>query len=162
QRVLTAQVPAPWGGLVAAHLLVLLMLWLLSWLRNVLPELEVRGEGVAVRSFSRWIVVPWAYVTAGNVTELSEASQIVLVPAGGALPDSARLSSVLYDGRCSPGILITSALSNFEQILQRVVLEVTRTQTERAMSADEPILQSDARSNLLLLSFRSGAALDKL
>src|SRR5262249_39173793 len=37
-----------------------------------------------------------------------------------------------------------------------------RTQTERATSTDIPILQSDARSNLLLLSFRSGTALDKL
>ena len=57
---------------------------------------------------------------------------------------------------------MTSAITNFEQVLQRVVLEVSRYQSERGAPADKPIFQSDARSNLLLLSFRAGPTIDTL
>jgi hypothetical protein len=106
-------------------------------------------------------VVPWRAVKAIKVTELSEETRIVLIQATGGLPSSRRLSSLIYEGSLTPGVLVTSALSNFEAVLQRAVLEVTR-QSEQAAPSDTPILQSDARSNLLLLSFRSSAALDKL
>ena len=71
-------------------------------------------------------------------------------------PASSRLSSLIYEGSLMPGVLVTSAITNFEQVLQRVVLEVSRYQSERGAPADKPIFQSDARSNLLLLSFRAG------
>ena len=51
--------PANWWLIVAAHLLLALMLWLLAGLRNLLPDLEARGDGLAVRHFGRWFVVPW-------------------------------------------------------------------------------------------------------
>ncbi|HEX9369463.1 MAG TPA: hypothetical protein VF897_00580, partial [Roseiflexaceae bacterium] len=153
--------PANWWLLVAAHLLLLLLIWLLAGLRNLLPDLEARSEGLAVRHFGRWIVVPWRSIAAIKVTELSEQSRIVLIQTTGGLPISKWLSSLLYEGGLAPGVLVTSALANFEAVLQRVVLEVTR-QSEQAAPTDRPILQSDARSNLLLLSFRSSAALDKL
>jgi hypothetical protein len=59
-------------------------------------------------------------------------------------------------------VLITSALSNFEPLMQRMVLEVTRSQSERTAPVDSPILQSEARSLLLLLSFRAGQTIDRL
>lgn len=153
--------PANWWLLVAAHLLLIGLAWLLAGLRNLLPDLEARSEGLAVRHFGRWLVVPWASIASIKVTELSEELRIVLIQASRGLPSSKRLSSLIYEGGLRPGVLVTSALSNFEAVLQRVVLEVTR-HSEQAAPAEKPILQSDARSNLLLLSFRSSAALDKL
>ena len=105
--------------------------------------------------------MPWSSITAIKVTELSEQSRIVLIQARKGLPGYKRLSSVLYEGSLKPGVLLTSALSNFEQVLQRVVLEVSR-QGDPSAPANTPILQSEARSELLLLSFRSSAAIDKL
>lgn len=151
-----------WWQLVAAHLLVLLVVVVLAALRNLLPELEARGDGLAVRYFNRWIVVPWSRISAIKVTELSEESQIVLIQTSGGLPAAFRLSSMFYYGGFAPSVLVTSALSNFELLLQRIVLEVTRNQTERATAGDAPILQSNAQSSLLLLSFRSGATLDQM
>jgi hypothetical protein len=113
-----------------------------------------------VRNFGRWQLVPWAAISAIKVTELSEQSRIVLIQARRGLPGAKRLSSAIYEGSLTPGVLVTSALSNFEQVLQRVVLEVSR-QTGGTPD-DTPLLQSDARSNLLLLSFRSSAAIDQL
>jgi hypothetical protein len=155
------QLPADWWLLIAAHILLIGMIWLLAGLRNLLPDLEARGEGLAVQHFGRWIVVPWSAISAIKVTELSDETRIVLIQAARGLPSAKRLSSMIYDGSLRPGVLVTSALSNFEQVLQRAVLEVTR-QTETAAPSGRAILQSEARSNLLLLSFRSSTALDKI
>jgi hypothetical protein len=160
-RLELRQLPAPWWLLVAAHLLLALVLWLLAGLRNLLPDIEARGDGLAIRNFSRWVVVPWAAIRSIKVTELSEESRIVLIQAAG-LPASSRLASLIYEGSLAPGVLVTSAISNFEQVLQRVVLEVSRYQSERGAPADKPIFQSDARSNLVLLSFRAGPTIDTL
>ena len=160
-RLALRQLPANWWLLVAAHLLLLLLIWLIAGLWNLLPAIEARGEGLAVRHFGRWAVVPWKAISAIKVTELSEQSRIVLIQARRGLAGSKRLSSLIYEGSLVPGVLVTSALGNFEQVLQRVVLEVSR-QTEGGAQADQPILQSAARSNLLLLSFRSSAAIDTL
>jgi hypothetical protein len=160
-RLTLFQLPANWWLLVAAHLLLIAVLWLATALWNILPNLEARGEGLAVQHFGRWHVVPWSAITGIKVTELSEETRIVLIQARKGLPGAKRLSSLLYEGSLAPGVLVTSALANFEQVLQRVVLEVSR-QTEAGVPADTPILQSDARSNLLLLSFRSSAAIDLL
>lgn len=156
------QLPAPWWLLVAAHLLVLILLGVLVALRNLLPELEARDGGLAVRYFQNWIVIPWSRICAIKVTEFSPESQIVLIQTTGGRPISARLSSLIYDGSLAPGVLVTSASSNFELLLQRVILEVTRSQSERAMPIESPILQSDARSLLLMMSFRAGTTIDRL
>jgi hypothetical protein len=153
------QLPANWWLLVAAHLLLALVLWLASALANLLPDLEARSEGLAVRNFGRWQLVPWAAISAIKVTELSDQSRIVLIQARRGLPGAKRLSSAIYEGSLAPGVLVTSALSNFEQVLQRVVLEVSRGS---GTAGETPQLQSEARSDLLLLSFRSSAAIDQL
>jgi hypothetical protein len=160
-RLELLQLPAPWWLLVAAHLLLVLVLWLLAGLRNLLPEIETRGDGLAIRNFGRWVLVPWSAIRSIKVTELSEESRIVLIQTAG-LPGYSRLASLIYEGSLASGVLVTSAITNFEQVLQRVVLEVSRYQSARGAPADQPILQSDARSNLLLLSFRAGPTIDTL
>jgi len=161
-ELLDLNLQAPWWLLVAAHLLLLIMGGVILALRYLLPELEARGDGLAVRSFRGWTVIPWSKIKAIKVTEFSEDSQIVLVQTHSGLPFTARLSSLLYDGSFTPGVLITSALSTFEPLLQRVVLEITRNQGEPAALADAPIFQNEARSPFLLLSFRAGSTIDQL
>lgn len=156
------QLPAPWWLLVAAHLMALIALGFLVALRNLLPEIEARSQGLAVRYFQQWILVPWSSIKAVKVTEFSEESQIVLVQMSGGRPLTARLNSLIYDGSLAPGILITSAISSFEPLLQRIILEVTRAQSERAALTEAPILQSEASSSALLLTFRPGTTIDKL
>lgn len=161
-RLELRQLPAPWWLLVAAHLLVVVMVGLLVAIRNLLPALEARSEGLAVRFFQRWITLPWSRMRAIKVTELSEESQIVLIQFQGNQPRSARLSSLLYDSTFAPGVLMTSALSNFEAVLQRIILEVTRSQSGLPVASDRPILQNEAYSPLLMMSFRAGTAIDRL
>jgi hypothetical protein len=153
---------APWWLLVAAHLLLAVMLGVILALRNLLPELETRGNGLAVRYFKQWVVIPWPSITAIKVTEFSEESQIVLIQTSSKLPLAASLSSLIYDGSFTPGVLMTSALNTFEPLLQRIVLEISRYQGDQAKAADRPIFQNEARSPFLLLSFRAGATIDQL
>ncbi|HEU5012326.1 MAG TPA: hypothetical protein VFT66_07265 [Roseiflexaceae bacterium] len=155
------QLAAPWWVLVSTHLMVLAVFGVVVMLRQVLPDLEARTEGLAVRRAGRWHIVPWARIQAMKVTELSEDNQIVLIQARGGLPWMARFNSLFYDGSFAPGILVTSALSTFEEFMKRVVLEVTRHQ-EASTAADSPILQDEARSPLLMLSFSAGPAIDTL
>jgi hypothetical protein len=161
-EVLDLNVQTPWWLLVAAHLMLALVLGLIAALRNLLPELETRGNGLALRYFKNWTVIPWPSITAIKVTEFSEQSQIVLIQTSSSLPFAARLSSLIYDGSFTPGVLMTSALSTFEPLLQRVVLEISRYQGDHTASADRPIFQNEARSPFLLLSFRAGATIDQL
>ena len=156
-----AQAAAPWWLLVAAHLMVLAMLGILVALRHTLPALEARNEGLAVRHFSRWHVLPWARITAIKVTELSENSQIVLFQANGGLPASTRLSSMLYDGTLKPGVLLTSAISGFEPLMQRAVLEVTRHQNVQGEIENSPLFQSEAYSPLLFTGLRPAPSIDR-
>jgi hypothetical protein len=161
-EILDLNLGAWWWLIVAAHLLLAAMIGVIGALRNLLPELETRANGLAVRYFKNWRVIPWSQIKAIKVTEFSEESQIVLIQASGGLPFVARFSSLIYDGSFGPGILITSALNTFEPLLQRVVLEITRHQGGQPALADAPIFQNEARSPFLLLSFRAGAAIDQL
>jgi hypothetical protein len=161
-EILDLNLQTPWWLLVAAHILLALMLGVIFALRNLLPELETRVNGLAVLYFRKWIVIPWSSITAIKVTEFSEESQIVLVQTSTGLPIASRLSSLIYDGSFTRGVLITSALNTFEPLLQRVVLEITRHQSEHTAPADTPIFQNEARSSFLLLSLRGGATIDQL
>jgi hypothetical protein len=156
--------PAPWWLLVSAHGLLILAFGLALMLRNLLPALETRPEGLAVRNNynGRWKLINWSEILTIKATELSEDTQIVLLQTrGGKLPPGRRLSSVLYDGSTQPGILITSALSNFQPLLQQVLTEVTRVQGDRAEN-ETPLLQQEAQSWLLGLALQPGATLEQL
>ncbi len=154
--------PAPWWLLLEAHIVLVLLLGVASAIYHLLPALEARHEGLAVRRLRGWTVVPWARLRAVKVTELSENSQVVLVQLAGGLPLESHLTSFLYDGSLSPGVLLTSAISNFEALLQRVVVEVMRYPPETSAPEQPPIFQSDARSDLLLLGLQSSIAIDRL
>lgn len=151
--------PTPWWILVAAHLMLLLAIPALLWLRSLLPSVESRDDGLAVRNMlnGRWQLIPWGRVRAFKATELSEQSQVLLLQARG-LPATGRLSSAVYDGSGGPGLLITSAIGHFQPLLAHALNRIAPLEREGA----PPILRQDAHSWLLWLSFQRRAALAAL
>jgi hypothetical protein len=151
--------PSPLWVLVAAHLMLLLAVPALLWLRNLLPSVESRDDGLAVRNMlnGRWKLVPWQRVRAFKATELTEQSQVLLLQARG-LPGRDRLSSAVYDGSFGPGILITSAITHFQPLVAHALNRIAPMEREGA----PPILRQDAYSRLLWLSFQRRPALDAL
>lgn len=156
-----AEQAAPWWVLVAAHLMVILVFMILIALRHTLPELEAQRDGLAIRHFNRWLLLPWERISAIKVTELSENSQVVLIQGTGGLPISTRFASLIYEGSFKPGVLLTSAISTFEPLLQRTVLEVTRHQNVEGEIEGSPLFQSEAYSPLLFTSLRATNAIDR-
>ncbi len=168
--------PSPMWLLVAAHLMLVLMLGVLAVVRNLLPALEARPEGLAVQVQSgfipnpRWKVIGWHNITAVKATELSEKSQILFIQVQESpLPLSYRINSLLYDGSLAPGILVTSAMSNFEFVMQQVLTPVAQLQAQREQEAEargidppEPILQQESQSWLLRLTFKPRLAIGAL
>jgi hypothetical protein len=146
--------PAPWWILVAAHLMLLIGVPAISWLRGLLPALESREDGLAVRTGGAWRLVPWERVSAFKATELSEQSQILLLQSN-RLPGPGRLTSLLYDGSGDPGALVTSAISNFQPLLSHAVNSIAPLEQE----GRPPVLQQEARSWLFWLALQRRPAL---
>ena len=152
---------APWWLLVEAHIVLLFLLGVASVVYHLLPALEAHREGLTIRRLRRTYTLPWSRLRVMKVTEFSENSQVVLIQVAGGLPVDTRIVSFLYDGSLSPGIIITTAISNADALLQRIVLEVMRHHEETG-DTQAPPFQSDARSDLLLLSVQSTAAATRL
>jgi hypothetical protein len=169
--------PAPLWLLVAAHLMVLFVLGVLAVLRNLLPRVEIRPEGLAVRVIggwiptqTRWKMIPWKQFAAIKATEFSEESQILLLQTRTAiLPASYRVNSLIYDGSFKTGLLVTSAMSNFEYIMQQVLVAVSQLEDLREQEAEargvrppDPVLQQEAHSWLLWMTFKPRSAVQDL
>lgn len=149
--------PSPFWLLVAAHLMLLFTAFFVIWLRDLLPALESRDDGIAICTAGRWKVVPWGRISAFKASELSEQSQVLLLQAPG-LPASQSLTSALYDGSPAPGALITSAIGNYQALLQHALARLVPLDQAR----QTPVLQQEARSPLLFLAFRRREALADL
>jgi hypothetical protein len=153
--------PDPWWQLVAAHVMLALAVAVLVVLRNILPTVESRDDGLALRDAfnGRWRLIPWRQVRAFKATDISDDSQVLLLQAGGAgLPPGRRFSSMLYDGSLLPGVLLTSALDNFQALVQHALERIAPY--ERADRP--PILQQDAPSWLFWLAGGSRSGADAL
>jgi hypothetical protein len=147
--------PQPWWLLVAAHLMLVLALLAINWLRGLLPNLETRENGLLVTNlYSKPRLVPWNRVQAFKATEISEQSQVLLLQAHG-LPFSQRLNSLLYDGSAATGFLITSAISNYQPLLQSALERLAPLET----AGRPPILQQEAASPVLWPALNRRAAL---
>ena len=150
-----------WWMPVAAVLVLALLLPILMVIRNILPDVESRPQGLAVRYFNRWLLVPWGEITAVKSTSFSEANHVVLIQTTNkALRLSHRISSILFDGTNARGILLTSALSAFEPLLQQIVLEVSRGQ--RNVEREDGLLVEDAPAWFLRLILKPSEAIDRL
>lgn len=150
-----------WWLPVAALLVLTLLIPMLVVMRNLLPDVESRPEGLMVRYFNRWIRVPWEDITAVKSADLSQQNHVVLLQTTKkALRTPHYASSLLFDGSSSKGVILTSALSAFEPVLQQIVLEVSRG--SRNNNDDEGILHEDAPAWMLRLMFKPTEALDRL
>jgi hypothetical protein len=145
----------------AAILLLIFLLPMLIVIRNLLPDVETRPQGLMVRYFNRWLLVPWGEITAVKSADLTKDNHVVIIQTTNkALRWSHRVSSLLFDGSNSRGVLLTSALSTFEPLLQQIVLEVSRG--KRNSESEEGILVEDAPAWLLRLLFKPSEAIDRL
>lgn len=150
-----------WWLPVAAVLLLVVLLPILVVIRNILPDIESRQEGLMVRYFNRWLLVRWEEIIAVKTASLSENNHVMLIQTTNqSLKLMHHISSLLFDGSNARGVLLTSALSVYDPLVQQIVLEVSRRQ--RPNEQDEGILTEDAPAWLLRLMFKPSDAIDRM
>ena len=141
-----------------AWLLLALLLALL--LRNSLPTVRTSPRGMMIEFAGDWLPIPWESLTAIKVTEDFGAERFVLLATTqkDRLTGWHRLYSFLYRFGMRRGFLITSAISNFDGLVQTLLSETDRV--ARVLDKVNTIkLQEDASSPLFRFMLGPGLIL---
>lgn len=148
-----------WGLLIGAHLGLLLVGAALLMMRALFPGVTVDHGGMTLTALGRSHRLAWDEISFVKATDVRNDRHVILVEADGKrLPWYFLMGSWLYDGGFGRGALIWPMIRNFEPLMQRVALELTRRQRP-----DQPLkLRDDAPGWLLMLAARPALALDRL
>ncbi len=122
--VLAAQSLRP---LLSAHASLLLVAWSLNVLHALLPDLSLVDQGLMVRTFVGWRVIPWTSVTAVRTAVMPNSGRTLLVVQGQwtSWGLSARLASAFVGAGFAPGVPIISDLRDFEPLVEHIRREVS-------------------------------------
>jgi len=147
----------PLRPLIAANLGLLLTFGSLALVTLFLPDLALADEGLAVRTLFGWRIMPWAAVTAVRTIPFGRSSRkLVLVQGGGGRRISwLHLVSACLGAGFKPGILFTSAIRDFEPLVDRLRQEV-------ALAAPQAVFDDQFFSLPARLVFEPVPTLDDL
>ena len=147
----------PLRPLIAANLGLLLTVGSLAFVYLFLPDLSLADGGLAVRTLFGWRVMPWAAVAAVRTIPFERSSRkLVLVQGrGGRGVSWLHLVSACLGAGLKPGILFTSAIRDFEPLVDRLRQEV-------ALAAPEAVLDDQFFSLPARLVFEPAPTLDGL
>lgn len=147
----------PLRPLIAANLGLLLTVGSLAFVTLFLPDLALADDGLAVRTLFGWRVMPWAAIAAVRTIPFERSSQkLVLVQGRGGRGISwLHLVSACLGAGFKPGILFTSAIRDFEPLVDRLRQEV-------ALAAPQAVLDDQLFSLPARLVFEPAPTLDGL
>jgi hypothetical protein len=148
-----------WGLLIGAHVGLVLLAAIVLMLRHLFPAVALDSNGVVFTALGRSQRLAWEQVAFVKATDLRDEEHVILVEAEGkSLPWYYVMGSWLYDGGAGRGALIWPMLPQFEPLMQRMALELTR----RQQPDQELKLRDDAPGWMLMLAVRPAEALDRL
>jgi hypothetical protein len=127
-QVLAILAAQPLYPLIAAHLRLLLVPAAVALVYAFLPDLSLADDGLAVRTFRGWRVIPWTAVTVVRIASF-EASKRRLVLLQGRWTRWSlwpRLVSLCLGAGFQPGVLFTSAIRDFKPLMLRLYQEVRK------------------------------------
>ncbi|MFN2289658.1 MAG: hypothetical protein ACK2UC_00580 [Anaerolineae bacterium] len=133
--VLAAQ---PLRPLIAAHLSLVLVAGAIAFLYDVLPDLSLADDGLAVRTVLGWKSIPWSTVKVVRIMS-SETTRrrLVLVQGNWARWSPwPRLVSVCLGAGYEPGVLLTSDIRDFKPLMRCIYEEVKQARPD-ALFDDE-------------------------
>jgi hypothetical protein len=128
-RVLLETLAAqPLRPFLAAHLSLLLTAGAVSLVYALLPHLSVTDDGLAVRTWRGWRVVPWGAIQAVRFMSIEKWDlRLVLVQGSWARWDPwPRLVSAMLGGGWAPGLLFVSTIRDFRPLVMHLYQEVRR------------------------------------
>jgi hypothetical protein len=155
QAINTADTPPPTtlAEILPALLWLALALLAALLLRNSLPMVRTSARGMLVAFVNDWLPVPWENIRAIKVTEAGDRYVLLVETDRGWLTGWHRWYSFIYRLGFRPAFLITSQISEFDDLVKTLLSEADRA--ARTMATGRQIeLQEGASSPLfrLLLS----------
>lgn len=160
ERFAQVGVESPWGLLLSAHLGLLLVGGVIALLFHLFPTVAADGNGLSISVLGKTRQVPWSAVRAVKATPMRGDHHVVLIEAQRkALPWWWSIGSWVYEGGLGRGALLWPMARNFEPLMQRVALEVTR---QPVGEDDGPRLRDDAPGWLIMLMTQPAEAIDQL
>ncbi len=124
--LLDALAAQPWRPLVAAHLSLLLTAGAVALIFALLPDLSLADDGLAVRTWSGWRVIPWSAMRAVRIMSFARKERRLVLVQGTWTRWSpwSRLASAVLGGGWAPGLFFTSAIRDFRPLMLRLYHEV--------------------------------------
>lgn len=130
---------------VAAHLSLLFVAGAIAFLYSVFPDLSLADEGLLIRRFRGWRLVPWTTIQVVRIMSFQKEGQRLVLLQGNWTRWSPwpRLVSACFGAGFQPGIPLTSAIRDFGPLMLRLYQEV-RAATPEALFDDEFLSPSAA------------------
>jgi hypothetical protein len=122
----------PLRPLLSAHISLLLTAGVISLIYALLPDLALDDEGLMLRTPRGWRVVPWDKMRVVRIMSFEEEDRHLVLVQGAWTKFALwpRLVSMLFGAGVAPGVLITSAVRDFEPLMVRLYREVTQAVPE--------------------------------
>jgi hypothetical protein len=131
--LLDALAAQPLRSLIAAHVSLLLAYWAIRIVYDLLPDLGLVNDGLAVHRFRRWQVVPWATVHTVRIATVGKAQEgdsprrlVILQGRWTRWSIGPRLVSMMSGAGYDPGVLFTSDIRDFRPLMLRVYEDVKK------------------------------------
>jgi len=141
--------PQPWEdvlpGLLSLHIWTAFYIFLAATLRNFLPALRVREEGLEVRRGLGWVRVPWERITDVR-SMLLPGERLVLLIQGQKwkLGPWFRLYPLLWGAGLRKGLLVTWHISDFNVLADALVAHLQALHGEQGL----PLIVDDTAYSL--------------
>ncbi len=127
EHLAQGSVVSPLGMLLGAHVALLAVAVVVGLLYHLFPNVAADGSGITLTTFGRTRQLSWRDVRVVKATTLSPDRHVVLIESfGSALPWWYRIGPLAYEGGFGRGGLIWPMALNFEALMQRITLELTR------------------------------------
>jgi hypothetical protein len=155
--LLEALAAQPMHPFFSAHLGLLLTSGAVALVYAFLPDLSVADDGLAIRTWYGWDVVPWNTIRTVRFMSI-ERKELLLVLVQGDWPTRSpwsRLVSALLGAGWTPGLLFASTLRDFRPLVMQLYQEVRQ-------AAPDALFDHQFRSPSLLLVSEPGPTLVRL
>ncbi len=142
QDIVSAQLLRPF---VAAHLSLLFVAGAIAFLYAILPDLSLADEGLLVRGFRGWRLVPWSTIQVVRIMSFQKEGQRLVLLQGDWTKWSPwpRLVSACLGAGFEPGVVVASSIRDFTPLMLRLYQEVKAASPE-ALFDDEFLSPSAA------------------
>lgn len=142
--------PHAYGGLLAAQVSMILLLVAVTLVRNLYPDWMLSTEGPAVQFRNRWLDIPWTAIIAIRKTLFTDGKGVVLVQVRWPrLTFWHSLYSLIYGAGLQRGVLFTSLLPKFQELLEHVEVGVVRACEAAEKQPPRPILVENSQAEYI-------------